>query len=718
MKKIFVLIAAIAYLLPAHADEGMWLPFLIGQNFEAMKSLGFKLTPDDIYNVNKSSMKDAVIVFGGGCTGEIISREGLILTNHHCGYDAIAGVSTVEKNYLNNGFAAATRKDEIPCPGLSIQFLRRVEDVTAAVTKATKKAKTTADFDAKLEKLAKKYEEAEKANGYSALLRPFFSGNKYYLLVYEKYTDIRLVATPSEALGKFGGDTDNWMWPRHTADYSMFRVYSNSDNKPAAYSASNVPYTANYHFPISMKGVNEGDFAMVYGYPGRTTRYLTSYGVDLAVNESNPAIVKIRDKRLNIMRKEMDKDEATNLKYASSYASIANYWKYFIGQTEQLKKQNVLGTKQTQERAFTSWAKENSKSNEDLFTRYDALYKTMQPSNKISIYQREAFMASTLAKIASGFYTLNEAYNKKDVKQEEIADIIKAIKGSRKSMLRNFDLVLDKKVFSALNLMYYQDVPKTQHPSAFADMVFKKFGGSNWEQTFDDFTTDLYSKTVLLDNTLFDKMMDSINKDNVFADPAVAYVTNVMSNYKTNYEKAVLDFGTARFDLDKAYQAGMMQKNAGQLFYPDANSTLRVSYGSVKAYEPKDAVSFKYYTTAEGLLEKYKDNDPEFDLEDKLVDLLKRKDYGDYADAKAGTLITCFVTNNDITGGNSGSPCINAQGEIIGTAFDGNWEAMSGDISFDQKYKRTIVADIRFVLWSLDKVYGGNRIIEELTLRK
>lgn len=718
MKKIIILFTALCSTWMAKADEGMWLPFLISQNFDAMAKLGYKLTAEDIYSINKSSMKDAVVIFGGGCTGETISSEGLVLTNHHCGYDAIAGISTVEKNFLMNGFAAKTRAEELPCPGLSVQFLQRVEDVTEMVKKATKKTKTVEDFDKKFEKLVKKLEDIEKKNGYNIVVRPFYSGNKYYMMVYERFTDVRLAATPSEALGKFGGDTDNWMWPRHTADYSMFRIYSNNENKPSAYSTSNVPYRPKHHFPISMKGVSEGDYAMVYGYPGRTTRYLTSYGVDAAINVSNPATVKIRDKRLSVMREEMSKDPAVDLKYASSYASIANYWKYFIGQTEQLKNQNVLAQKQKEENDFVRWANENDKGSADLFQKYAALYAKFNPNNTISVYQREAFAASAMTRLASTFYGLKELYNTKDVKPEQIAERIKQIIGMRKNMMKNYDATTEKKVFSALNQMYYQDVPKAQHPKAFESMVISKFGGNDLTKTFNDFTNDLYAKSALTDDKAFEKMMNEITPENVTNDPFVAYAYDVVENYKKNYEPSILSFSNERFELDKAYQAAFMKKNEGQLFYPDANSTLRLSYGTVKAYNPKDAVSYSYYTTAEGLLEKYKDNDVEFDLDDKIVSLLKAKDYGDYADKKVGSLVTCFITNNDITGGNSGSPVLNGKGELIGTAFDGNWEAMSGDIAFDKKYKRTIVADIRYVLWSLDKVYGGNRLIEEMTIRR
>ncbi len=715
MKKIVLSCLMALTLISARADEGMWLPFLISQNYAAMQQQGFKLTAEELYSINKSSMKDAIIHFGGGCTAEIISKEGLVLTNHHCGYDAIAGLSSVEKNYLKNGFAAKNREEEMPCPGLSVRFFVNATDITAKIAKLTKKLKGDA-ADKKIEKFIKEQEAEYKKQGLEVDIKPFFGGNMWLLMTFERYTDIRLVATPSESLGKFGGDTDNWMWPRHTCDFSMFRIYSDNNNKPAAYSNTNRPYQAKYFLPVSTKGVKEGDFSMVFGYPGRTSRYLTSYGVDLAVNESNPSIVKIRTKRLNLMKEEMDKDEATNLKYASSYASIANYWKYYIGQTEQLKAQNVMQTKQNQENGYMAWATNGNKDYSTVLSDYKNAYDGYRPYSKHSVYYREAFAAPALTKIAMGLYSLLDMYKKKET-PEKIKEAIDALKASQKRAVKNMDLTTDKKVFSALNLMFYQDVPKDQHAKAFADIVFAKFNNANWQKTFDDFTEYVYNNTALLNAEKFGKLLDGLNETNYTEDVAVAYVLDIMKNYKDNYEGKVLEFANKKAELDKTYIAGLMKKNEGTLMYPDANSTQRITYGKVKAYQPKDGVAFSYYTTANGLIEKYKPGNDEFDLEEKVINLLKAKDYGAWADASTGELITCFITNNDITGGNSGSPVINGNGELIGTAFDGNWEAMSGDISFDQKYKRTIVADIRYVMWVLDKVLDGKRIAEEVTIR-
>jgi predicted acetyltransferase len=714
MKKVSLLFVAIMGMIASKADEGMWLPFLINQNYAAMQKMGFTGSAEQLYSINNASMKDAIVHFGGGCTAEVISKQGLLLTNHHCGYDAIAGLSTVDKNYLMNGYAAQNAEQELPCPGLTVRFFVRVEDVTDAVMKLNKKTKKES-FEKKFEKYYKAMEDAQKALGYEVDIKPFFGGNKYYMMVFERFTDVRLVATPQENLGKFGGDTDNWMWPRHTCDFSMFRIYSNNENKPAAYSKNNRAYQPKYALPISTKGVKEGDFSMVYGYPGRTTRYMSSYGVNYAVNESNPAVVKIRTKRLAIMREEMDKDEATNLKYASGYASIANYWKYYIGQTEQLKNLRVLETKQKQEVEFLKWAGADKTYN-TVFDAYKTAYDNYTPYSKHATYYREAFMAPVLTKLAGAFYNIQDMYSKKET-PEKIKEAVAKIKIMQKGSLKSMDLMTDKKLFSAMNLMFYQDVPKNQQSSIFSDEIFKRFGGADWQKTFNDYTEYVYSNTSLLDATKLDSLLANLNADNLKADPAVQFALNVMSNYKDNYEKKGTEFMTQKGEIDKTFIAGLMKKNEGQLMYPDANSTLRISYGQVKAYQPKDAVSFNYYTTAQGLLEKYKPKDAEFELQQNIVDLLTNKDYGSYADPATKELVTCFITNNDITGGNSGSPVINGNGELIGAAFDGNWEAMSGDISFDQKYKRTIVVDIRYIMWVVDKVLGGGRIFDEVEVR-
>lgn len=701
--------------LNSKADEGMWLPLLISQNYDAMQRLGFKLTPEQIYNINKGSMKDAIVHFGGGCTGEMISSNGLLLTNHHCGYGSIAKVSSVENNYLMNGFMANSLQDEIPAPGLSVKFLVRMEDVTNQVVKYIGNEKGK-EYETKLSEISKEISKAASENGaYECDVKSFYAGNAYYLFVYETFTDVRLVSAPPENLGKFGGDTDNWMWPRHTCDYSMFRVYSNNDNKPAAYSKNNRPYVPKYHLPISMKGVRDNDYAMIMGYPGRTTRYLTSYGVDLAINFTNPSIVKIRDKRLSIMREAMQKDPAIDLKYATTYAQIANYWKYFIGQTEQLKNLNILSQKQNEERKFQNWVNDQKKY-KNILSDYQKAYSEFQPYAKHQVYYREALFANNLTKIAASFETIVNAYDA-NVSDDSLSKLCTRLKAIHAMMMPNVNLEIDQNLFAAMNLMFYQDIPKGQHPDIFSNEIFKKFGDQNWQKTFDDYAAYVFSNTLLLDSLQFSNHCNPDKIETLLDDPAVQYAMSIVKNYKKYYEPKVNEFNTEMNDLNRLYQEALLEKNNGTLMYPDANSTMRLSYGKVSSYSPKDAVFYNYYTLADGLLQKYKAGDSEFDLQPAIVDLLKNKDYGTYEDKKLGGLVTCFITNNDITGGNSGSPVINGDGELIGCAFDGNWEAMSGDIAFDQRFKRTINVDIRYILWTVDKVLNGRRLIDEMTIR-
>lgn len=715
MKKILFCLMLVASQLSSRADEGMWLPMLISQNYDAMQRMGLKLTPQQIYDVNKSSLKDAIVGFGAGCTGEIISDKGLVLTNHHCGFDAISKLSTVGNNILMNGFMSNGMNEELPCPGLSVKFLVRIEDVTDQVRNYLGKAYGK-EVETKFDEIAKTLTKASNENGtYESDVKSFYAGNKFYLFVYQKFTDIRLVATPPENLGKFGGDSDNWMWPRHTCDFSMFRVYCNKDNKPAAYAADNRPFVPKHHLPVSTKGINENDYTMIMGYPGRTTRYLTSYGVDLATSISNPSLVKIREKRLAIMREEMNKDMAVELAYASSYAGLANYWKYFLGQTEQLKNLHILEKKQTEEEDFNTWVQKNEKELNQLMPDFQKAYADYTPYAKHAMYYREAFMAPALTKLAMSFENIDKAY-KEGVGADSLESLCKKIMAFRKTTLNNMNLTLDKKVFSALNLMFYQDIAKAQHPSIFKE-IFDDYGDADWKKTFDQYTEDLYGNTVILDSTKFMKYCTAEKIGKLLKDPAILYALNVVRNYKDHYESKVNDFTYEMSELNRLYQGALLKKNNGRQMYPDANSTMRISYGKVCSYNPKDAVSFKYYSLADGLLEKYKPGNREFDLQPKIVDLLKRRDYGNYADKNIGGLVTCFITNNDITGGNSGSPVMNGNGELIGCAFDGNWEAMSGDVAFDTRFKRTICADIRYILWTVDKVLGGKRLVDEMGVR-
>lgn len=716
MKKLLLLVCSAFVLQTAQADEGMWIPSLIGKNYEEMQRLGLKLTKDDLYNINHSSLKDAVVQFGGGCTGEIISSNGLLLTNHHCGYGAIAALSSVEKNYLDNGYWAHSYAEELPAEGINALFLENIEDVTDQLNTAVGRAKG--------DKAAKKLDEAMKAMEKAASkdgklvanVKEYFNGNQYLLLTYKKYTDVRFVAAPPKSLGKFGGDTDNWMWPRHTSDFSIFRVYANKDNQPAAYSASNIPFQPKKFLPVSAKGEKEQDYAMIFGYPGRTNRYEVSYGVDLALQEVNPSIVNIRDARLSIMKRHMNADKAVYLKMTSKYASIANYWKYYIGQSEQLNRLNVVDQKKQQEKAFTKWSKKNDAGYDYLVSDYGAIYADYKPYAKHAVYYSEAFKASNLSRLASAFAPLEKVLANTPEK-DSIDKYIKMLQAIRKPSMKEYDEATDKELFAEMTKMYYRDVAKSQHPDIFQTVIFKKYGDDNWDKTFKNYTDYVYKNTFLMDDAKFEAFCNNPTLEQLNADPAIQYALSFVHNFETYYQPKLDEFAKEKKKFSKQYVRGLMEMNPDKKFYPDANSTMRISYGKVLAYEPQDAVAYKYFTTIDGLMAKYKPGSDEFDLPQDLIKLYKNKDFGSWLDAD-GSLHTCFITNNDITGGNSGSPVINANGELIGTAFDGNWEAMSGDIAFDKKYKRTIVLDIRYVLFLIDKMGGANNLIEEMDIRR
>ncbi len=717
MKKLLLSLVAATLFLSARADEGMWIPMLIGKNYDEMVRLGLKLSKEDIYSINQSSLKDAVVQFGGGCTAEMISPEGLLITNHHCGYDAIAGLSSVEKNYLDNGFWAKNKGMELPAPGLSVIFLQRMKDVTEEVRAAIGKRKGEMAAKA-VDSISKIIEEKAAKNGkYVANVKEYFNGNQYFLLVYKKYTDVRLVGTPPKSLGKFGGDTDNWIWPRHTADFSMFRVYAGGDNEPAEYAATNIPFHPKKFLPVSIKGVDEGDFAMIMGYPGRTNRYETAAGVEVALSEVNPSIVNIREKRLAIMRQHMDADKEVYLKMTSLYQRISNYWKYFIGQSEQLKRNNVIAKKEKQETAFNAFAQNGGGAYNGLLSKYNDAYDAYSPYAKHAVYYSEAFRAPALNRLAAALKPLAESLQRGETSKDTMDKYTKSLKAARKAVMKDFDRSTDKDIFAAMTRMYYDNVPKAQLPFIYQETIFKKYGKSNEDKTYTAYSNYVYDNTFLLDEKKWDAFLENPSLKTLNSDPAVQHAFSFVRNYEQNYLPKVEAFSTDKKDLSKQYVRGLMKMKPNRLFYPDANSTMRLSYGSVLSYEPKDGVHYDYYTTLDGLMAKYIKGDDEFDVPQKLVNLYNKKNYGQYADEN-GQIRTCFITNNDITGGNSGSPVMNGRGELIGLAFDGNWEAMSGDIAFDKKYKRTIVVDSRFVLFLIEKLGGARNLIEEMDVRR
>jgi hypothetical protein len=717
MKTRFFTLILILVFSFSRADEGMWLLHMLdAKAYNDMVKKGLKLSKEQLYSINKASLKDAIVIFAGGCTGEIVSKEGLIFTNHHCGYNAIAAASTVEKNYLRDGFYARSKAEEIPTPSVAVQFLNRIDDVTAEVEEALKGLKGT-ERAMKLQAISNAIvKRATEATGQDARVVPFYKANQYLLFIYDRYRDVRLVGTPPESIGKFGGDTDNWEWPRHTGDFSVFRVYMSKDGKPAEYNPENVPYQAKYFLPVSIKGVKDGDYAMIFGYPGSTNRYETSYGVKLKTEIENPAIVNLRDVRLKHMFNEMKKDDAVRLQLASSYASIANYWKFFDGEAQQLLKYDVFGQKKAEEAKFITWAK-GKPEYENIFTDYEKAYEAWWPYVKHRTYINEGILGSPLTAFAASFQALERALTRKERSLEEINRIVEGMNRNREAFLANTNRVSDQNIVASISQMFYNDIDKSQHPAGFYEKLQSSFGPLTDEATYKKFAADMFTRTMILDEVAWKTFVNNPDSTALQADPAYAYATAFIKNYSSKYAAKYTEFNNQNNDLGRLYMKGVMTMNPGQVRYPDANFTMRLSYGSVKSYRPRDAVFYDYVCTMNGVMEKYKPGDYEFDLPKELIEAVRAKNYGPYKDAKTNDLVVNFITTNDITGGNSGSPVLNGKGELIGLAFDGNYEALSHKIAFDKDLNRTICVDIRYVLWCIDVLGGAKNIIQELTLR-
>ena len=720
MKKIFVSVVLTISLLKASADEGMWLPMLLGEQVYAdMVKKGLKLTKEQLFSINKSSLKDAILIFGGGCTGEIVSDQGLIFTNHHCGYAAIAGASTVEHNYLQNGFYAYNKGQEIKS-GLTVQFLDRIVDVTKEVEEGLRgldwaeRTKKTADvFKSITDKVA------DKDNALAGRIYSMFKGNQYIMYVYKTYRDIRLVGAPPESVGKFGGDTDNWEWPRHTGDFSIFRVYATKDGKPADYSNDNVPLKPKHFLPVSIKGLKNGDYAMIYGYPGGTNRYETSYGIKLKTDIENPSLVQLRDARLKLMYEQMIKDPAVKLKLASNYAGIANYWKFFDGETKQLKKFGTYQQKQAYETEFLKWAK-GKPAYENIMTDYAKNYDAWTPYSKQRTYLAEGVLGSSLAGFASSLTALEAAMVKPGVSSADIKKAVEAATTNRKTFLESEDLLSDEKILAVTAMKFYSDVNKDQHPIGFYEGLKATYGDLKEETTYKKWAKDMIAQTMILNDGKWAAFVANPDANSLQADPAFAYAAAFLKNYNSKYAALYTAFINKNAELGKSYMKGIMEMNpaAAKKMYPDANFSMRVSYGNVKSYSPRDAVQYDYVTTGKGIIEKYVAGDYEFDLPAKQIELMKKKDFGQYIDKGRNDLVVNFITTNDITGGNSGSPVIDGSGNLIGLAFDGNYEALSHKIAFDKDLNRTICVDVRYVLWCIDKLGGAANIINELKLVK
>jgi hypothetical protein len=693
-----------------------------------MQKMGLQLTAEEIYSINNSSLKDAIVNLGGGfCTGEIISDEGLLLTNHHCGYSYIQDHSTIENDILSNGFWAGSKQEELPNDGLYVQFLVRIEDVTKTVLKNLKKNMSEDERnDAVAKAISDITADAKGDSDYDVTVKSFYEGNEFYLFVYETFHDVRLVGTPPESIGKYGGDTDNWMWPRHTGDFSLFRVYSGPDGKPAEYSPDNIPLKPKHHLPVSLDGVQENDFAMVIGYPGSTNRYLTSFGVEMAIEDVNPARVKVREKKLEIMKEAMDADPAVRLAYASKYASVANYWKYFIGQTKGLKKLDIYSQKTAIERELTDWInRKNSRKKKygDPVSDIEQAYKDVKKYSYPFYYLYEAGFGIEFVKSSYVLDGLVDVLNDENRSPEQKAASINQYKAIAEKFFKDYAPTVDKKLLAAMMEYLLKDLNEAYLPEIFKyaanmepheEIVLDGFE-VNDEMPFESFADYVFNNSILVNKEKLMAFYDNPEAEVLKNDPGYLVSRSVYDAYKRLSGKR----GHALTSLSKGrrnFIAALREMNDNIDCYPDANSTMRLTYGKVLGYEGRDAVQYHYLTTLKGVMEKEDPTNPEFIVHPKLKKLYESKDYGQYA--SDGKLYVGFITNNDITGGNSGSPVINADGHLIGTAFDGNWEAMSGDIAFEPDLQRCINVDIRYTLFVNDKFAGARHLIDEMTIIK
>ena len=717
-KLLLAFVLSISLVFKAAADEGMWLPLLLGQQvYNDMVKKGLKLSKEQLYSANKASIKDAIVIFGNGCTGEMVSAQGLLFTNHHCGYNVIANASTVEKNYLKDGFYARNFGEEIPAPGLSVRFLLRIEDVTKRVEdslkgltgaeRAAAQSRVLSNINSQMSDTAQKIETAVSS---------LFRGNQFLAFVYQRYSDVRLVGTPPESIGKFGGDTDNWEWPRHTGDFSVFRVYANN-GKPASFSNSNTPYKPKWFLPISLKGVKKGDFAMIYGYPGSTNRYESSYGIKLATDVNNPTLVKLRDMRLKYMFEQMKNDPAVKLQLASDYAGIANYWKFYKGESEQLIKYDIYGQKLKDEQAFLKWAA-NKPEYQNIFKDLEATYAAWRPYSMHRQYINEGIFGSPLLSFAANLIQLEAAMVKPGSTQQSVKSALNNVNTARTNFLKSHNRASDQKIVAAVLQMFYNDVPKEQHPIGLYDAIKSNYGALDRASTYEKYAEAIFTETMLLDDRKWNDFMNNPDANVLQQDLAFNLASTYYKNYQSKYLPYFQQFTAKNNEWSRLYLKGVREMNPNKVMYPDATFTMRVSYGKVDDYAPRDAVKYDYVTTMSGVLEKYKPGDYEFDLPANFLELARKKDYGQYKDARTNDLVVGFITSNDITGGNSGSPVINGNGELLGLAFDGNYEALSHKLAFDKDLNRTINVDVRYVLWCIDKLGGASNIIKELKLVK
>ncbi len=701
------------------ADEGMWIPMLLKKyNIEQMQQMGFKLTAEDIYSINQASLKDAVMIFGGGCTGELISNKGLLITNYHCGYRQIQQHSSIENDYLTNGFWAMSQEEELENPGLKVTFLKRMEDVTKTILIGVTDDMELQDREKKIkENIAKIVEKATKDNNYQAIVKPFFHGNQYFLFINEIFKDVRLVGAPPSAIGKFGGDTDNWMWPRHTGDFSVFRIYANKDNKPAEYSEANVPYKPAKHFTISLKELKEGDFTFVFGYPGSTYEYVPSYHLEMLTEYINPKLIDVRTEKLNIMNRFQESDAKVRIQYAAKNAGISNSWKRWIGENRGLAKLNAIDKKHQYEEKFNKWCKADTKRDKmygQLLEQYKSVYDSYEPYRLAASYVSELVFRTgiEITKIAGSYNMLVSAIER-GTNEEGFNRLKTSLQNNINSFYKDYYMPLDKEIAVKLLTMYKENVPLQFQPEIYK-VIDKSFKGD-----ISKYVDKLYEKSAFRDKASAEELLNSLTPKKIKRlkkDPAFKLYTSFKDLYTNSIMQKYHELGLQLKELDRKYMAAQMEFEKDKLFYPDANFTLRVTYGKVKGYEARDAVYYKYYTTLDGVIAKDNPEIYDYNVPEKLKEIYKAKDYGQYK--INGTVPVCFVATNHTTGGNSGSPVLNAEGQLIGINFDRAWEGVMSDLMFNPDQCRNISLDMHYLLFLIDKFAGAGYLLDEMTIVK
>ena len=717
MKKLLLslfIVASVAFNL--RADEGMWIPMLLQNNEQEMQEMGMNITAEDIYSINNSSMKDAVVLFDGGCTGEIVSNQGLLLTNHHCGFDWIQYHSTVEHDYLTHGFWAMSKEEELPCPGISAVMLKSMEDVTERVLEGiTNETSNEERTEIIAENLKKIKEEAEANSEYQVVIKSFYHGNKYYMIYNEVFKDVRMVGAPPSNIGKFGGDTDNWVWPRHTGDFSVFRIYVSPDGKAADYSEDNVPYTPNYHFPVSLKGANEGDFTFVFGYPARTNEYLPAIAVNQEANVIYPVSVDLRGKILDIYNKYQEKDPQVRIQYASKHAHLGNGWKKWMGVIEGINNFKGIEKKRVFDKNFTKWAEKSRQRGAyvKLIKDFNELYEEYEPYRLATTYLSETALQIEILTYAAEFDKLSKVT--KETPQEEIDEIIAEIKNATAVFFKDYYQPIDEEVAAMVLHEYIENQPEDFRPELLNTIVEKY-------DNVEAYVEDLFAKTMFTSEENVNKFLDEfkVSKAKKLAkDPALMAFNNVMDFYMNNIRPHNVELNNQIADLQRVFMRGQMEYHAeinpDKMMYPDANFTLRVTYGKIGGFSPKDAVTYKHFTTLDGIMQKENPDIYDYVVTDRLRELYEAKDYGRYAD-KDGSMHVAFIAANHTTGGNSGSPILNADGHLLGLNFDRTWEGTMSDLIYDPSICRNISVDIRYVLFIIDKYAGASYLVDEMTI--